>query len=170
MNEMGKHFDPNLPDEGDYPTDEIDVWPLLAADAPDSAFVVDANGARHDKRGRFAKIARRPKVWTWEMVKGIRCGPDADPDGPTIYQWPDEPGVEWESESFANGAVTVCKPVGMTTTFRVTPPARKPLTAETADPARVRLWAKRSGHHVSERGRIPARVMAAYLSSQNEGG
>lgn len=51
--------DPLLPDDGDYPTGPIDVWPLMAEDAPAGA-LMDDNGHLHDKRsGRFTK-KRRP--------------------------------------------------------------------------------------------------------------
>lgn len=168
--------DPLLPPDGDYPTDEIDVWPMLAADAPAEAFVVDDNGATHDKRnGRFTKKAkRRPtfvrngmalRRFTWEEVA---ANPDMA-DGPNVFEYPDEPGVEWETETFANGAVSSCRPVGVSMHVRVSPvKSRHVVTAETADPARVRIWARRNGLTVSDRGRIPARVMRAYLS-QNEG-
>ncbi len=40
-----------------------------------------------------------------------------------------------------------------------------PVTAGGADPAAVRAWARRNGHTVNERGRVPAAVVGAYRAA-----
>lgn len=185
---MGKHalpVDPNLPAEGDYPTDEIDVWPLLAEGPPPANVVVDDNGAHHDKRnGRFTRKAKpaearpvRPtvtkrfgegedaptmtiRVFTWAEVQAMN--PD-DPNGPNIFEMPDEPGVEWETREFAPGVYS-CKPTD-SDNFHAVRPVRKRREPTAAD---IRFWARRNGFTIGAAGAIPARVREAYDKAHAE--
>lgn len=42
-----------------------------------------------------------------------------------------------------------------------------PLAAVPPTPAEVRAWAISQGHHVSDRGRVPGRLVAAYLDERD---
>ena len=45
--------------------------------------------------------------------------------------------------------------------------ASRPSPTRKNDPAKVREWARENGHTISERGRVPAEVTAAYEAAHN---
>lgn len=147
--------------EDDYPTGPIDVWPLLAADAPPDV-LIDDKGNHHGRAGRFVKKAvngflrYRPtlaEVQTWDL------GPEASNPHVTIWDWPDDPSQTTETHGW--GAVTT--PAGAVS-HKVTPPKReRPILP---DDSVIRAWAQRQGYPVGAKGKVSQAVKDAYLRHQ----
>jgi hypothetical protein len=104
----------------------------------------------------------------WEEVQewgdDVYENPDRYPHV-TIYNWPDDPTVEWETTYSQDGPskspYSVSRPRGAATIVTVESPKRRELDPPERGES-VRMWALRNGFNVAARGRIPADVQTAY--------
>lgn len=173
----GRHRDSYLPPDGDYPTGPIDVWPLLAEDAPAGA-LVDDNGALHDKRnGRFTKKrkaaapvassrpvvtrtfgtgeearARTVRVFTWDEIKDLPVGPEPETQALWAERFPDGPPNFWEWP---------VEPEPEKVSVKVDLPT-KPRPYYEPEAEWLRGWALRNGFKVKARGALPLAVKDAH--------
>lgn len=140
------------------PTGPIDVWPLLAADAP-AEVLIDAQGNHHGKAGRFVTKADGIQSYrpTWAEVQTWVTGPDSNLPHVTVWDWPSNP----DEEVTVEGAIISTKGAGR---YEVEPPKReRPIIP---DPAVIRAWAQKNGHPVSARGKLSRAVIDAYMAAR----